>query len=481
MMTRAAVPSLGLSEPETPTPAVATRAHGAFGPLAEGAVGGLALTGIVAGCTGVALAAAERPSFLAPPTLHGDAPWLAGPLAGLWPSLTADIGSLRWDVTLTLLAMTALWVLAVACAPRVRLASVLVASGLSTLVLTLSPPFSLGDTFNYLHYGRMLPLHGLNPYTSLPIQAAGDPSYPYSTWHHLPSPYGPLFTLLTELVAPLSLAAGYWILKVAIGVGMLAVAALTALLARELGRNAARAVAFVALNPLVLVYGVGGVHNDVLFMALLLGGALLSVKRHELLGGSAWAAAAAIKLSAGLAIPILIAGSGRRGRAAAGVAIGGVAMLLAAWLAFHGHLPDDATQAKLVAGLSLPNLLGLAAGRGGLDAQLREQLEIALALGTIALTVWTWRTRRWPPAVAWAMTLLLVTLGWAMPWYVLWVLPFAALAKRGSSRAAAIALSVFLLAIWAPATAPLLHRLGVHPTRTATGRVNNRFMQHLLR
>ena len=44
-----------------------------------------------------------------------------------------------------------------------------------------------------------------------------------------------------------------------------------------------------------------------------------------------------------------------------------------------------------------------------------------------------------------------------------------------------IALTVFLLAIWAPATAPLLHRLGAHPTQTATGRANNRFMQARLR
>ena len=54
---------------------------------------------------------------------------------------------------------------------------------------------------------------------------------------------------------------------------------LVALLAKRLGRDPARAVAFVALNPLVLIYGVGGVHNDVFFMALLLGGALLAVSR----------------------------------------------------------------------------------------------------------------------------------------------------------------------------------------------------------
>jgi alpha-1,6-mannosyltransferase len=327
----------------------------------------------------------------------------------------------------------------------------------------------------------MLPRFGLNPYTALPIQADADPAYRYSTWHHLPSPYGPLFTLLTELLSPFGLATAYWIMKAAIGLGALAVAGLTALLARRLGRDPARAVAFVALNPLVLVYGVGGVHNDVLFMALLLAGALLAVQRRELLGGTAWAWAAAIKLSAGLAIPILVAGSARRGRAAAGVALGGGAMLVITWLAFRGHLPNDAAQAKLVAGLSVPNLLGLAAGRGGLDAQLRGQLDVALVLVSAGLVLWTWRTRDWLTAVAWAMALLLVTLGWAMPWYVLWVLPFAALAPSAAPRAAAIALTVFLLAVWAPATAPLLHRLGAHPTRTAVGRENNRFMHALLR
>jgi hypothetical protein len=327
----------------------------------------------------------------------------------------------------------------------------------------------------------MLPLFGLNPYTSLPIQASSDLAYPYSTWHHLPSPYGPLFTLMTEAVAPLRLATAYWVLKVAIGLSALGVAGLTAALARTLGLDPARAVAFVALNPLVLVYGLGGVHNDVLFMALLLGGALLIVRRQEGLGGSALALAAAIKLSAGLAIPLLVAGAGRRWRVAAGVAVGGVAMLAMTWFAFGGHLPNDGVQAKLVASLSLPNLVGLAVGDGGLNAQLRGQLDVALVLVTAGLIAWTWRTRDWVTSTAWGMVLLIVTLGWAMPWYVLWVLPFAALSKRAAPRAAAIALTVFLLAVWAPATAPLLHRLGARPSATAVGRENNRFMHALLR
>src|SRR3954470_22689978 len=340
-MTRLAGPSVRRQTPPvTPPPAIATRTAGALGPLAEGAAGAVAMTGVVTGALGVARAAAERPSFLAPPRLHGDAPWLAGPLAGLWPSLTTTLGSLRWDLSLALLAMTACWVLAVATAPRLKLPAVFAAVLGAVLVLSLSPPLSLTDTFNYLHYGRMQPLYGLNPYAALPLQAASDPAYAYSTWHHLPSPYGPLFTLLTEGLARFSLPTAYWVLKAIVGLSALGVAALTALLAKQLGRDPARAVAFVALNPLVLVYGVGGVHNDVLFMTLLLGGALLMVRRHEGLGGGAWAAAAAIKLSAGLAIPVLIAGSARRWRTVAGVAAGGAALGAITWVAFGGHLPD---------------------------------------------------------------------------------------------------------------------------------------------
>src|SRR3954449_9503734 len=233
-MTRLAGPSLRQTRPVSPVPAVATRARGALGPLAEGSGGAIATTGVVTGALGVALAAAERPSFLAPPRLHGDAPWLAGPLAGRWPTLTTTVGSLRWDLSLALLAMTACWVLAVATAPRLKLPAVFAAVFGAVLFLSLSPPLSLTDTFNYLHYGRMQPLYGLNPYAALPLQAASDPAYAYSTWHHLPSPYGPLFTLLTEALARFSLPTAYWILRAIAGVSALAMAALTALVARVL-------------------------------------------------------------------------------------------------------------------------------------------------------------------------------------------------------------------------------------------------------
>lgn len=453
--------------------------------VAEAATETVALAAIVLGCGGFALAAAERPSFLAPPTLHGGDPsWLAGPLAGRWPALSDAIGTLRWSATLTLLALTAVWLIATACARAVGVAPVLTALAMAVAVLTLAPPFSLTDTFNYLHYGRMQPLYGLDPYISLPIQARHDPAYVFSTWHHLRSPYGPLFTLGLQALAHMSLPTAYWTLKIAVGAGALAVAVLVALLARDTGRDPATAVAFVMLNPLVLIYGVGGVHNDVFVIALLLAGVLLARRRHAIAGaagGGAWAAAVAIKLSAGLALPFLLIGARRRAAAAAGLLAGAALAVLLVQLQFAGHLPNDAQQSRLVMGLSPANLLGLAIGHGGLDPGLRRVLEVVLVAGTAAIAGWTWWSRDWAAGAAWAAVLLLLTLGWVMPWYVLWILPFAAVTHRGGPRAAAIALTVFLLAAWVPATPPALHRMGAHITATATGRENNRFLHALLR
>jgi hypothetical protein len=445
------------------------------------AAGGLALAGLLALVTGIAVAAAERPSVLGPVSLHRGAAWLLGPLAGHWSSLTSQAASLRWYETLALLGMLACWAVAIACARRIGLAAVLVTAFAADALLSLAPPATLTDTFNYLHYGRMGPLYGLNPYTHVPIAASADPAYRLSTWHHLFSPYGPLFTLGTELLAPLGLSTAYWALRVAVGMAAAGVAILVALLARRLGRDPATAVAFVALNPLVLLFGVEGVHNDFFVLLLLLGGALLVSHRREVLGGGAWAAAVAVKLSAGLAVPILLAGAGRRGRAAAGAALGGVAALVLVQLAFGGHLPNDAAQARLVTGLSPANQLGLALGRGGLDAVLRGELQIVLVLGTAGLCAWTWRTRDWSTAAAWAAALLILSLGWVMPWYVLWVLPFAALSSRRAPKAAAVVLTVGLLAMWAPARTAMMHHLGWHPPHTRVAHANSLYIHRLLR
>ena len=82
-------------------------------------------------------------------------------------------------------------------------------------LLLLCPPLELTDLFNYLGYARLGELHRLNPYTSVIVLAHHDPIYGLTSWHHLRSPYGPLFTLATYPLALVPISVACWMLKIA--------------------------------------------------------------------------------------------------------------------------------------------------------------------------------------------------------------------------------------------------------------------------
>src|SRR5205085_10930888 len=168
-------------------------------------------------------------------------------------------------------------ILVLAHAPRLDARWVIGAIAAVHVVFLLSPPLALTDIFNYINYGRMEVLHNLNPYTTIPVSGPHtDPSYSLSNWHQLLSPYGPLFTLLTFAVVPLGVAASFWTLKAILVLASLVMLTLVWRCARMLGRDPLRAVAFVGLNPIVLVWGLGGDHNDFLMLlSIMLGFYLL--------------------------------------------------------------------------------------------------------------------------------------------------------------------------------------------------------------
>ena len=159
--------------------------------------GGLSLVGIVGGSVLVVLAAAERRSFLSPTSHAGFPHWMSGPLAGLLPGLSHHVHTLEVQFSIVLAAMYALYVVAVLCSRAVPAWAVVATLVAVHVVFLLSPPLSFTDIFNYVNYARMDVVHGLNPYVHVPVAASHDPAYKYTTWHHLKSPYGPLFTLGT--------------------------------------------------------------------------------------------------------------------------------------------------------------------------------------------------------------------------------------------------------------------------------------------
>jgi hypothetical protein len=462
-----------------------TRARGvAVAPTtwrARTALGSLALVGLVATSILITLAATSRTSILSPTSRFEFPGWMSGPLGGLFTGVTHDQHTLKIEFTIVVAAMYVLYLIALACVRAVPAWAVLGAIVAVHVAFFLSPPLVLTDIFNYINYARMGVVHGLNPYVHVPAAVSTDRIFRLTTWHHLRSPYGPLFTLGTYPLGPLPLAAGYWIFKAAVMAASLGCLALLWKCAEAVGRPARAAVAFVGLNPLFTVYGLGGEHNDVFMMLLVLTGVFMMLRSREEWGGAALAGAVAVKASAGVLLPVVLLGARRRGRAFAGAAACAVVIGLTTLVVFGPHLPNDSSQSRLVVPFGLANVLGLALGLGGVTTGLRHVLELTLAGGVVAACVVALRGRWLVPAAAVSL-LAILTLTWVMPWYIFWVLPLAALVPGRTLRIATLVAGVSLLLTWLPLGQEFAHEnLHLFPTRTAVGKQNSAYLHRLLR
>ena len=355
--------------------------------------------------------------------------------------------------------------------------------GLAQIVFVLGPPQPLTDTFNYIVYGRMA-AHGLNPYTHVPLSAPHDAAYALSNWHHLPSPYGPLFTLLTEPLGVLPLPVAYWAWKAIVVGCALAALALVAWLALRLGRSPQRALACAGLCPVALAVGIGGFHNDMPALLCVLAAVACLLKGGRLDGaaGALAIAAAGLKPSFAVVAPLLVLGAHRRGLAAAGAA--GAALMVGALVlvAFGGALPAVGLQDRLVNPLSVPNVLGVALGHGGADAAIRSSGRIALIVVVAAATALVGWRRQWAlPAVGLVLLASVLSLSWVMPWYLAWSLPFAALARPRALVPLAVVVCLWLGVAGIPQMPKLVHAIGWYPTRSATGHANHEFSTGLVR
>jgi hypothetical protein len=543
----------------------------------ETALGVSALVTIAVCVTLIVVAAADRPSFLSAPTHYGFFPgWMAGPLGGLWPWFTRSPRAIKSLFTAALLVMYVAYLVGLRYVPALRARwAVATVVGVHA-VLLLSPPLSLTDVFNYINYGRMGMLHHLNPYTTIPVlEPHSDPSYALSNWHQLLSPYGPAFTLLTYAVVPLGLAGSLWTLKSLVAVASLGTILLVWRCARLLGRDPVQAIVFVGLNPIVLVWGLGGDHNDffmvfliVLAFYLLLRarapgispeldvsaelaaagvapatedplaalaagidhagndaptsadapvtsdvpatttaatadppatataprawgvrweqvrGWLWPLAPPELAAGLALASAIALKASAGILVPVVLAALLRAPRrlvqVAVGIVVGGAVWGVCSVVAFGFHLPNLGTQGRLVIPMSLPNVVGLVLGQGGETNTMRVLLSAVLALSVLGCSVLAWRRRDALTASGWATVALLVTLSWVLPWYVLWVLPLAALSHSRALRRTTLAVGAYLVLTWMPSATAMDNAIGLRPTTTTIGQSHQLEVKRLL-
>ena len=312
-----------------------------------------------------------------------------------------------------------------------------------------SPPTSFG----YIAYAREFARHGLNPYLAPPSAIAHDGILQFVYWKQQTSPYGPVFTLGSFPLGLVSASTALWVYKLGAGVLSIAIAWLVATLARDRGLNPARATIFVGLNPVLLFYATSGAHNDLLGSFLVVCAFGLLIRRHASGAAAAAVAAAAVKLTLGLALPFVLIGA-RRGRDSlrgAGLAL--LAIGVPTMVIFGPHLIDQlgriVSNHQFDTAFSGPDLLATALGTS-IDGPIR-----ALCTGGAAVIVVIALIRALGGAdpitsAGWAFLALLASIASLAPWYLVWVLPLAALSRSRALMLATLLATLYLIVVHLP-------------------------------
>jgi dolichol-phosphate mannosyltransferase len=191
-------------------------------------------------------------------------------------------------------------------------------------------PRTTGDLWMYAVYGRMAALH-LNPWTHVPAVLGTDPMLALTgkRWIHMPSMYGPVMVWIERAASPFlgssALATRWYYQGIALGALGLSVAVVWK------HTRSASAVAYLALNPVVLVHLVNGARNDVLVGLAMVVAVVMVTDGHDALPAGIVGGAVLVKLTAGVGVLAivwwLLAHRGIRAAVRAAVAAGAVVVV----------------------------------------------------------------------------------------------------------------------------------------------------------
>ncbi len=470
----ATAPRFGIAAPAwLRLPRLAAAEHPRAGRIALGTlVGGMFLI--------VAYASASQ-TVLVPSSYLGFPPWESGPLHLLFRWLPVNQSAVDTGFSFVVLIMLGAYGVALAALRTLSWRSIVTTILALHVIVLLSPQLQLNDVFNYLGYARLGALHHLSPYTHVIDNEVHDPVFRFSSWHNLHSPYGPLFTAMSYPLAWLPIPVAYWLIKATTMLASLGLIALVARCARQLGRDPRYAVVFLALNPVYIVYAMGGFHNDFFMLIPMVGAISLLLARRDRSAGAVLMLAVAIKFTAVILLPFLLLAARpakRRRDIVIGSVLGAVPMIAMSLALFGPHLPNLADQSTLLTPFSIPNLVGLIIGAdGGAPGLLR----VANVLVVVAVAWLLFRRKEWISSAGWATVALIASLAWLMPWYAIWVLPLAALGTSMRLRRAAIALSVFVVVTFIPLSGHILYSHGLNPMNTKVGHASSRLQKTLAR
>ncbi len=370
------------------------------------------------------------------------------------------------------------------------------------LIVFVGPVLISTDVFSYIAYARMGVVHAVNPYLHGPTSIAADPVYRYvgKDWVKAATAYGPLYTLLSYPLAPLGVVGALWGMKLEALLASAGTLALTWRCARMRGLDPKFALIVVGVNPLWVIYGLGGAHNDLIMTLFLMGAValtLVSERGQVVAGGGSGAEAGRVtrKASSGGRLRGEIERAfqvGPRGETYAGAAVIGATLIkatgivllpfmllsrrrlapligavaaavigaLIAYVVFGIHGVDIVSalnrDAAFVGTDSFPTEIAHLLGKPGVFPIDHDLLKAGLVLIVLHLMWRTWRGYDWVAASAWTLLAIAVTSTWLLAWYTLWSLPLAAISRDRRVLYATLAVqALFVVHQIAPLLAPV--------------------------
>jgi alpha-1,6-mannosyltransferase len=317
------------------------------------------------------------------------------------------------------------------------------------------------DVFSYIAYARMGVEHGLNPYLHGPIAIAHDPVFPYvgQDWKHVATAYGPLYTLLSYPLAPLGVKGALWGMKLEALLASAGTLALTWHCARVRELDPVKALLVVGANPLYIIYGLGGAHNDLIMLLLMMAAVGFTFAGKDASAGASVVAGALVKATVAVLLPFMILARrrvaplfGAVGALAAGALIGYAAF------GIHGINVVAALNrdAAFVSTDSFATEIAHLFGKPGVFPVDHTLLKAALVVIAVHLLWRTWRGYDWVAASGWTLLAISVTSTWLLAWYVLWPLPLAVVARDRRLLVATLFIqALFILHQTSPLFAPV--------------------------
>lgn len=385
--------------------------------------------------------------------------------------------------------------------------------------IVLAPPLLSKDVYSYLAQSAIA-YRGLDPYTVTPIRGLGvDHVFTRSVptlWRDTPSPYGPLFLWIGKGITAITgenMTAAIFLHRCVALVGVALIVWALPRLAARCGVSDVAALWLGAMNPLLILHLVGGIHNEALMIGLMLTGLELCFRAIYgsdrlrrpgslaptragwilLAGAAIISASAMVKIASllalgfvgvalamrwGATLPALRNAPLRqwwhRSRRTVAALAGAAGLLLSVFVVMlvffsaasglgFGWVHTLSTGSVVRSWMSMPTLLAVTSGRigilMGLGDQSQAMLDVARPVGQVIAALFI---VRWLLAVlagrihplgglGLAMATFVLFFPFVQPWYLLWaIIPLAAWATGRWFRLGAMWVSAIIAVVVFP-------------------------------